>query len=74
MKWFFLTLLFLVVSNAVSKAEYQHGYAFLSQLKYPQGFEHFAYVNPKLQREALSVFPRWARGIVLIPSLLGVAF
>ena len=47
MKWFFLTLLFLVISNAVSKSEYQHGYAFLSQLKYPQGFEHFAYVNPK---------------------------
>ena len=47
MKQFFLSLLFfLVISDAYSNSEYQHGYAFLSQLKYPQGFEHFSYVNP----------------------------
>jgi len=47
MKWFSLTLILFAIGNSYSKPEYQHGYAFLSQLKYPQDFEHFSYVNPK---------------------------
>ncbi|NKB97102.1 MAG: ABC transporter substrate-binding protein [Pseudomonadales bacterium] len=34
------------VPPAQSDVQYQHGYAYISDLKYPSGFEHFDYTNP----------------------------
>ena len=47
MKFFLLAIVLTIFGNAYSKSDYQHGYSFLSQLKYSKNFEHFDYVNPE---------------------------